>query len=170
MCQPPCPNCMQGPAVLALSLSVSGGLMLCRSLCTAAALGSCLWGATFLQCKGNGIWYQPPQGQDVCLMIPPSSTCAAGPGESAQQDGDASILRDLFEGTGIMGAMDHAKIEGANDPEARTADLAAAKVAKRAADELRKSRAARQVCAAVSSCIWHYVSRHLPCRLLQSTQ
>ena len=44
-----------------------------------------------------------------------------------------------------MGALDHAKIEGANDPEARTADVEAAKVARRAADALRQSRVARQV-------------------------
>ena len=65
--------------------------------------------------------------------------------ESAPQDGDARILKDLFAGTGIMGALDHAKIEGANDPEARTADMEAAKIAKRAADALRQSRVARQV-------------------------
>ena len=66
-------------------------------------------------------------------------------GQQQQGDGDANILRDLFEGTGIMGALDHAKIEGANDPEARTADMEAAKVARRAADALRRSRVARQV-------------------------
>jgi len=55
------------------------------------------------------------------------------------------MLRDLFEGTGVMGAMDHSKIESANDPEALSVDAQAAKVAKRAADALRRSRAQVQV-------------------------
>ena len=55
------------------------------------------------------------------------------------------MLRDLFEGTGVMSAMDHSKIEGANDPEALSVDAQAAKVAKRAADAIRRSRAQVQV-------------------------
>lgn len=55
------------------------------------------------------------------------------------------MLRDLFEGTGVMSAMDHTKIEAANDPEALSVDAQAAKVAKRAADALRRSRAQVQV-------------------------
>ena len=55
------------------------------------------------------------------------------------------MLRDLFEGTGVMGALDHAKIEGANDPESLSVDAQAAKVAKRAADALRRSQAQVQV-------------------------
>ena len=55
------------------------------------------------------------------------------------------MLRDLFEGTGVMSAMDHSKIEGANDPEALSVDAQAAKVAKRAADAIRRSRAEVQV-------------------------
>ena len=58
---------------------------------------------------------------------------------------DTQMLRDLFEGTGVMGALDHAKIEGANDPESLSVDAQAAKVAKRAADALRKSQAQVQV-------------------------
>lgn len=56
------------------------------------------------------------------------------------------MLRDLFEGTGVMSAMDHTKIEGANEPEALSVDAQAAKVAKRAADALRRSRNQVQVC------------------------
>lgn len=78
---------------------------------------------------------------------------------AAAEDGDAGILRDLFEGTGIMGALDHAKIEGANDPEARTADAEAARIAKKAADALRQSRAARQVC--LQNHCWHCAAKLL---------
>lgn len=55
------------------------------------------------------------------------------------------MLRNLLEGTGIMGALDHTKIERANDPESLSIDAQAAKVAKRAADALRRSRAEVQV-------------------------
>ena len=55
------------------------------------------------------------------------------------------MLRDLFDGTGVMSALDHTKIEGANDPESLSVDAQAAKVAKRAADALRRSQAQVQV-------------------------
>ncbi len=55
------------------------------------------------------------------------------------------MLRDLFEGTGVMGALDHAKIESANDPESLSVEAQAAKTAKRAADALRRSQAQVQV-------------------------
>ena len=55
---------------------------------------------------------------------------------------DAKILRDLFEGTGVMSALDHSKIEGANNPEALNIDAQAARIARRAAAALRQSRAA----------------------------
>ena len=53
---------------------------------------------------------------------------------------NAKILRDLFEGTGVLSALDHSKIEGANDPEARAVDYQASRVARRAAEALRLSR------------------------------
>lgn len=55
------------------------------------------------------------------------------------------MLRELFEGTGVLSAMDHTKIEGANDPEALSLDAQAAKVARRAADAVRRSRNQVQV-------------------------
>ena len=58
---------------------------------------------------------------------------------------DAKILRDLFEGTGVMSALDHTKIEGANDPQMVAAEAEAAQVARRAAEALRRSRQACQV-------------------------
>ena len=58
---------------------------------------------------------------------------------------DTDMLRNLLEGTGIMSALDHTKIERANDPESLSIDAQAAKVAKRAADALRRSRAQVQV-------------------------
>lgn len=46
-----------------------------------------------------------------------------------------------------MSALDHSKIEGANNPEALNIDAQAAKVARKAAEALRQSRAACQVCS-----------------------
>jgi DNA excision repair protein ERCC-6 len=45
-----------------------------------------------------------------------------------------------------MSALDHSKIEGANNPEALNIDAQAAKIARKAAEALRQSRAACQVC------------------------
>ena len=44
-----------------------------------------------------------------------------------------------------MSALDHAKIEGANEPGARAVEAEAARVARRAAEALRRSRLAVQV-------------------------
>ncbi len=55
------------------------------------------------------------------------------------------MLRELFEGAGVASALDHTRIEAANDPEALQRDAAAARVARRAADALRRSRAACEV-------------------------
>ena len=76
------------------------------------------------------------------------STAMHTGGEAGLQtppEGDMGILRDLLEGQGVTGALDHSKIEGANSREARSADAQAARVAQRAAEELRRSRVARQV-------------------------
>jgi DNA excision repair protein ERCC-6 len=62
---------------------------------------------------------------------------AAGAGGG---DGDARILRDLFDGSGVHAALDHDKIEGAHDPQHRAAEREAGKIAARAADALRQSR------------------------------
>ena len=58
---------------------------------------------------------------------------------------DAKILRDLFDGTGVMSALDHSKIEGANNPEALNIDAQAARIARKAAEALKRSRQACQV-------------------------
>ena len=66
----------------------------------------------------------------------------------SEHTGDAAegnLLRDLFEGTTVMSALDHAKIEGANEPTARAVEAEAARVARRAAEALRRSRLAVQV-------------------------
>ncbi|PRW57121.1 CHROMATIN REMODELING 8 [Chlorella sorokiniana] len=67
-------------------------------------------------------------------------------GEAANGSGkgDAKILRELFEGSGVRGAIDHTKVEGANDPQRRAAEQEAARIAKRAAEALRQSRLACQ--------------------------
>ena len=66
---------------------------------------------------------------------------------------DAKILRDLFDGTGVMSALDHSKIEGANNPEALNIDAQAARIARKAAEALKRSRQVCQVCSAPCS-IW----------------
>ena len=63
---------------------------------------------------------------------------------------DAKILRDLFDGTGVMSALDHSKIEGANNPEALNIDAQAARIARKAAEALKRSRQACQVQRSVS--------------------
>lgn len=55
--------------------------------------------------------------------------------------GDARILQDLFDGSGICSALDHDKIEDAHNPENRVAQKEAQKVAERAAKALKQSRA-----------------------------
>lgn len=71
---------------------------------------------------------------------------------------DARMLRELFDGSGggVTSALDHAKIEGANNPEALSVDAQAAKVARRAAEALRQSRAACQVSACPLRSLWAF--------------
>lgn len=63
-----------------------------------------------------------------------------GEGGAGGDKGDAKILRELFEGSGVRGAIDHAKVEGANDPNLRAEEHEAARIARRAAAALRQSR------------------------------
>ena len=74
---------------------------------------------------------------------------------SAGDMDDAKILRDLFDGTGVMSALDHSKIEGANNPEALNIDAQAARIARKAAEALKRSR---QVCQ-VRSAPCHFPER-----------
>ena len=69
---------------------------------------------------------------------------------AAEDEDNAKILRDLFEGTGIMSAIDHSKIESANDPETRAIDYEASRIARQAAEALRQSRRVR---AALRFCL-----------------
>ena len=55
--------------------------------------------------------------------------------------GDARILQDLFDGSGICSALDHDKIEDAHNPENRIAQKEAQRIAERAAKALKQSRA-----------------------------
>lgn len=95
----------------------------------------------------EGSWAQPRRGacvrrvERVAVHFRGTGS-VYGPGGG--QEDETRILRDLFEGTGIMGAMDHARIEGANDPETRNIEAQASAVARRAAEALRQSRASRQ--------------------------
>lgn len=63
-----------------------------------------------------------------------------GEGGGGGGRGDAKILRELFEESGVRGAIDHTKVEGANDPNLRAAEHEAARIARRAAEALRQSR------------------------------
>ncbi len=63
-----------------------------------------------------------------------------GEGGSSGGRGDSKILRELFEESGVRGAIDHSKVEGAHDPNLRAADHEAARIARRAAEALRQSR------------------------------
>lgn len=84
----------------------------------------------------------PPDG-DAELRGPEPAAAEAGAAGGDGHD-DAHILRELFDGTGIMGALDHNKIEGANEPGARAVEVEASRIARRAAEALRQSRAAVQ--------------------------
>jgi DNA excision repair protein ERCC-6 len=57
-----------------------------------------------------------------------------------EQQGDASILKELFEHGGMHSALDHDKIEGAHKPGNNFAQKEARKIAERAAKALRDSR------------------------------
>eukprot|EP00803_Ostreobium_quekettii_P007583 evm.model.scf_983.2 EVM.evm.TU.scf_983.2 scf_983:13173-28199(-) len=65
-------------------------------------------------------------------------------GADPRDQGDTKILAELFEGQGVRGAMDHGKIEAANNTEAVAVDLEASRVAREAAERLRESRRACQ--------------------------
>ncbi|BDA48603.1 probable DNA excision repair protein ERCC-6 [Coccomyxa sp. Obi] len=82
-----------------------------------------------------------PRGSDPAEPATLAGALAASQEPPGEVD-DAKILRDLFEGTGVMSALDHSKIEGANNPEALNIDAQAARIARRAAAALRQSRAA----------------------------
>ncbi len=64
-----------------------------------------------------------------------------------------------------MSAMDHSKIESANDPEARSIEAEASRIACRAAEALRLSRAACQN-VAVNVPTWTGRSGTMPCQPL----
>ena len=67
----------------------------------------------------------------------------SGPGRNGDADqGDANILKELFDHGGMRSALDHDKIEGAHKPENNFAQREARKVAERAAKALRDSRKA----------------------------
>lgn len=65
-------------------------------------------------------------------------------GTTTITNSDADILKQLFEGTGVRGVLDHEKIEKANDAGKRIAEREANRVAQRAAEMLRQSRLACQ--------------------------
>jgi DNA excision repair protein ERCC-6 len=77
---------------------------------------------------------------------PAAANSGSGSGSTAQQEAaadgpdEARMLRDLFEGAALAGIVDHAAIEGANEPEARYAAQEAAKIAAKAAAQLKASR------------------------------
>ena len=60
--------------------------------------------------------------------------------KQSDEDGDASILRELFDGKGLHSALNHHAIESANDPARIHAERNATKVAERAVLALQQSR------------------------------
>lgn len=58
---------------------------------------------------------------------------------TGSREGGGGILKDLLDGLGIHAALDHDKIEQANDPEHRIAQREAARIARRAAEALKRS-------------------------------
>uniref|UniRef100_A0A383WQ39 Uncharacterized protein n=1 Tax=Tetradesmus obliquus TaxID=3088 RepID=A0A383WQ39_TETOB len=95
---------------------------------------------------GNGI---AAQYGAVAAAAAAAAGDAAGSSAAGAADDEASVLRDLFEGTGIKSLIDHSSIEGANSAEAgaNTDDAFAAKVAADAAEALRRSSRACQSAA-----------------------
>ena len=104
--------------------------------------------------KGNRALLHGLLGEALDGLFPSSRHCyrqphllgTASPTRCSDPAGnmdDAKILRDLFDGTGVMSALDHSKIEGANNPEALNIDAQAARIARKAAEALKRSR---QVC------------------------
>ncbi|GMH43692.1 hypothetical protein BSKO_11614 [Bryopsis sp. KO-2023] len=71
----------------------------------------------------------------------PGSTDAKSPNKSSEsgEGSDAGILRALFD-KGVKGAIDHSKIESANDPEVIAVNIEASKIAREAMERLRDSR------------------------------
>ena len=71
----------------------------------------------------------------------PSAEAITEKEENGDQNGsgDAHILKDLLDGAGVLSALDHERIEGANRPEKRIADREATKIAAKAAEALKKS-------------------------------
>lgn len=59
---------------------------------------------------------------------------------NGQQEGDASILKELFDQTGMHSALNHDRIEDAYKPEHNVARKEAKKIAEKAAKALRESR------------------------------
>jgi DNA excision repair protein ERCC-6 len=64
----------------------------------------------------------------------------AGEHADPSEDGDTTILRALFGGSGLHSALDHSAIETANDPVKINAEREASQLAERAAKALRESR------------------------------
>ncbi|WPT17739.1 DNA excision repair protein CSB [Picochlorum sp. SENEW3] len=57
-----------------------------------------------------------------------------------EERGDAFILKELFDNSGIHSALDHDKIEGAHNPQNNIAQKEAKKIAEKAAKALQDSR------------------------------
>jgi DNA excision repair protein ERCC-6 len=80
------------------------------------------------------------EGGAVRAEDTPDGGGGAGDGGAAAE---TRLLRGLFDGAGgVQGALDHAAIEGAHDPERRAAEREAGRIAARAAAALRASRVA----------------------------
>ncbi|KAF6256644.1 P-loop containing nucleoside triphosphate hydrolase protein [Scenedesmus sp. NREL 46B-D3] len=102
-------------------------------------------GTTTAAARSAGAGHAAAQYGPAAAAAAADATTASG----GAADDEASVLRDLFEGTGIKSLIDHSSIEGANNAEAgsNADDAFAAKVAAEAAEVLRQSRLACQTAA-----------------------
>lgn len=84
---------------------------------------------------------QPEQQELAGEPGPGAAAADAVAGAEAGGEDESRLLRELLDG-GVHSALDHAKIEGANDPERISLEREAARLAQQAAEALRASRLA----------------------------
>lgn len=92
--------------------------------------------------KGKGTKRARVQNGDASILADaePDTRVDASEAAAAAEDGDTSILRELFGGSGLHSALNHNAIETANDPVKMNAERDASRLAERAALALRESR------------------------------
>lgn len=111
-----------------------------------------LCGAVESRGEGRGGSKCNDRDQESAALCASEDSAGRRTPESGEGD-ETRVLRDLFEGTGIVSLMDHSRIETSNDPETLAVDQQAARMAAKAAEALKRSRAACRT-AAVNQPTW----------------